>query len=73
MRDEFRADLAEVSRTLVTMAEGVRIALRRATSALLTATFLSPANAFACATALSTPSVTNVNGDPSLTHSCGTL
>src|SRR5256884_4536817 len=37
MRDEFRADLAEVSRTLVTMAEGVRIALRRATSALLTA------------------------------------
>jgi phosphate transport system protein len=37
MRDEFRADLAEVSRTLVTMAEGVRVAMRRATSALLTA------------------------------------
>jgi phosphate transport system protein len=37
MRDEFRADLAEVSRTLVTMAEGVRVALRHATTALLTA------------------------------------
>jgi hypothetical protein len=30
-----------------------------------TATSLSPATAFACSTALSTPSVTNVNGDPS--------
>src|SRR5829696_2998965 len=30
-----------------------------------TATFLSAATALACSTALSTPSVTNVNGDPS--------
>jgi len=37
MRDEFRADLAEVSRTLVTMAEAVRVALRHASNALLTA------------------------------------
>jgi phosphate transport system protein len=37
MREEFQADLAEVSRLLVTMAEAVRAALRKATSALLTA------------------------------------
>jgi phosphate transport system protein len=37
MRDEFRADLAEISRTLVTMAGAVRAAMRRATDALLTA------------------------------------
>ncbi len=37
MREEFRADLAEVSRTLVAMADGVRVAMRRATEALLTA------------------------------------
>ena len=30
-----------------------------------TPTFLSPATALACSTALSTPSVTKVNGDPS--------
>jgi phosphate transport system protein len=35
MRDEFRADLNEVSRTLVIMAEAVRAAMRRATEALL--------------------------------------
>jgi len=29
------------------------------------AVLLSPATAFACSTALSTPSVTNVKGDPS--------
>ena len=37
MRDEFQADLNEVSRLLVTMAEAVRAALRKATTALLTA------------------------------------
>jgi phosphate transport system protein len=36
MREEFQADLSEVSRLLVTMAEAVRAALRKATSALLT-------------------------------------
>ena len=36
-----------------------------------TPTSLSPATAFACSMALSRPSVTNVNGDPSETHSCG--
>ena len=38
--------------------------------AALTATSLSPATTFACLTTLSTPSVTNVNGDPSYCHSC---
>ena len=37
MREEFRADLVEVNRLLVTMAEAVRAALRKATAALLTA------------------------------------
>ena len=37
MREEFQADLAEVSRLLVTMAEAVRAAMRKATTALLTA------------------------------------
>jgi phosphate transport system protein len=37
MRDEYRADLAEVSRMLVTMADAVRTAMRQATGALLTA------------------------------------
>ncbi|GGK83133.1 phosphate signaling complex protein PhoU [Mangrovihabitans endophyticus] len=37
MREEFRADLTEVSRLLVTMAEAVRAAMRKATTALLTA------------------------------------
>src|SRR5215218_3576743 len=37
MREEFRADLQEVSRLLVTMAESVRAALRKAAKALLTA------------------------------------
>jgi phosphate transport system protein len=37
MREEFQADLDEVSRLLVTMAEAVRAAMRRATTALLTA------------------------------------
>ncbi|MEU2616494.1 phosphate signaling complex protein PhoU [Micromonospora sp. NPDC007271] len=37
MRDEFRADLQIVSQLLVDMAEGVRAALSRATTALLTA------------------------------------
>jgi phosphate transport system protein len=37
MREEFQADLNEVSRLLVTMAESVRAALRKATTALLTA------------------------------------
>jgi phosphate transport system protein len=37
MREEFQADLVEVSRLLVTMAESVRAALRKATNALLTA------------------------------------
>ncbi|MBT8226050.1 MAG: phosphate signaling complex protein PhoU [Dactylosporangium sp.] len=35
MRDEFRADLGEVTRMLVSMAEGVRTAMRDATTALL--------------------------------------
>jgi phosphate transport system protein len=37
MREEFRNDLAEVSRLLVTMAEAVRAAMKKATKALLTA------------------------------------
>jgi phosphate transport system protein len=37
MRDEFRGDLNEVSRTLVAMGEAVRVAMRRATEALLSA------------------------------------
>jgi phosphate transport system protein len=37
MREEFQADLTEMSRLLVTMAEAVRAAMRRATVALLTA------------------------------------
>jgi phosphate transport system protein len=37
MRAEFQADLTNLSQTLVTMAEGVRTAMRRATVALLTA------------------------------------
>lgn len=37
MREEFRADLAQVGRTLVTMAEAVRAAMQRATDALLKA------------------------------------
>jgi phosphate transport system protein len=37
MREEFQADLIEVNRLLVTMAEAVRAALRKATTALLTA------------------------------------
>ena len=37
MREEFQADLSEVSRLLVTMAEAVRAAMRKATTALLTA------------------------------------
>jgi phosphate transport system protein len=37
MREEFRADLAEVTRMLVEMAEAVRAALRDASKALLTA------------------------------------
>lgn len=37
MREEFQADLNEISRLLVTMAEAVRAALREATTALLTA------------------------------------
>lgn len=37
MREEFQADLTEVRRLLVTMAEAVRAAMRKATTALLTA------------------------------------
>jgi phosphate transport system protein len=37
MREEFQSDLTEVKRLLVTMAESVRAALRKATTALLTA------------------------------------
>ena len=37
MREEFQADLVEVSRLLVTMGESVRAAMRKATTALLTA------------------------------------
>ena len=35
MREEFRADLHDVSRLLVAMAEAVRAAMRQATTALL--------------------------------------
>lgn len=37
MREEFRSELGEVSRALVSMAEAVRAGMRHATSALLTA------------------------------------
>jgi phosphate transport system protein len=37
MREEYRAELADVTQTLVAMAEGVRVAMRRATAALVTA------------------------------------
>jgi phosphate transport system protein len=37
MREEYRAELAGVTQTLVTMAEGVRAAMRRASGALMTA------------------------------------
>ena len=37
MRDEYRSDLTEVNRMLVSMAEAVRVAMRRATTALLAA------------------------------------
>ena len=37
MREEYRAELADVTNLLVTMAEGVRAAMRRATGALMTA------------------------------------
>ena len=37
MRDEYRADLADVNRMLVSMAEAVRVAMNRATNALLNA------------------------------------
>jgi phosphate transport system protein len=37
MRQEYHAELADVSRLLVTMAEGVRAAMRRATDALMRA------------------------------------
>jgi phosphate transport system protein len=37
MREEFRSELADVSRTLVAMGEAVRVAMRRATTALLAA------------------------------------
>jgi phosphate transport system protein len=37
MRQEYRAELADVTQTLVDMAEGVRVAMRRATVALITA------------------------------------
>ena len=37
MREEFQADLNEIRRLLVTMAEAVRAAMRKATTALLTA------------------------------------
>jgi phosphate transport system protein len=36
MREEFRADLGDISRMLVSMAEGVRAAMNNATTALLT-------------------------------------
>jgi len=39
MREEFHADLIEINRLLVTMAESVRAAMRKATKALLTADF----------------------------------
>src|SRR5947207_12953701 len=34
MREEYRAELADVTQTLVAMADGVRVAMRRATAAL---------------------------------------
>jgi phosphate transport system protein len=37
MREEYRAELADVTQTLVDMAEAVRVAMRRATGALVTA------------------------------------
>jgi phosphate transport system protein len=37
MREEFRAELADVTRTLVEMADGVRVAMQRASSALMAA------------------------------------
>ncbi len=37
MRDEYRSDLAEVTRLLVDMADAARVAMSRATTALLTA------------------------------------
>ena len=37
MREEFRADLVELGRLLVSMAEGVRTAMRKATTALMAA------------------------------------
>jgi phosphate transport system protein len=37
MREEYRAELADVTQTLVAMAEGVRTAMRRATAALVNA------------------------------------
>jgi phosphate transport system protein len=41
MREEFQADLKEVSRLMVTMSEAVRAAMRKATTALLTADLTS--------------------------------
>src|SRR6266571_2493248 len=35
MREEYQAELADVTRTLVAMAEGVRTAMRRASAALI--------------------------------------
>src|SRR2546430_11210285 len=43
------------------------------TDAPLTPTSLPPAARLACSTALSTPSVTKVNGEPSFAHSPGTV
>jgi phosphate transport system protein len=37
MREEYRAELADVTQTLVAMAEGVRVAMRKATEALVQA------------------------------------
>ena len=37
MREEYRAELADVTQTLVDMAEGVRVAMRQATEALVRA------------------------------------
>src|SRR6266581_4092571 len=37
MREEYQAELADVTRTLVAMAEGVRTAMRRASAALMAA------------------------------------
>ncbi|MFJ8580432.1 phosphate signaling complex protein PhoU [Micromonospora sp. NPDC093277] len=47
MREEFRADLQIVSQLLVDMAEGVRAAMRQATSALLTADRVAAENVVA--------------------------